>query len=140
MNQNYQATWHRPAQPRLPFLATLNLLDLSRLMNDLVSHDLAWLAIPTKLPSNIPKFEGKLGEDHSEHVTTFHIWCSSKSLHDDSIYLRLFQCTLTKPAAKWYIELPKGAFILFDDLAMNFLNHFQLLMRYEVATEILSTF
>ena len=124
MNQNYQGVWHRPAQPRLPFLATLNLPDLSRLMNDLVSHDLAWSAVPTKLPSDIPKFEGKKGEYPSENVTTFHLWFSSNSLHDDSICLRLFQCTLNGPAAKWYIELPRGTFVLFDDLDMNFLNHF----------------
>ena len=41
MNQSYQGAWHRLAQPRLPFLATLNLPDLSRLTNDPVSHDLA---------------------------------------------------------------------------------------------------
>ena len=34
----------------------------------------------------------------------------------------------------------KGAFVLFDDLAMTFLNHFQLPVRYEVGTELLSTF
>ena len=39
MNQNYQGAWHRLTQPRIPFLTTLNLLDLLRLMNDLVSHD-----------------------------------------------------------------------------------------------------
>ena len=95
-------------------------------MNDLVSHDLTWLAVPNKLPSYIPKFNSKVGEDPSEHVTTFHLWCSSNSLHEDSIHLRLFQCTLTVPAAKWYIELPGGggAYATFDDLAMTFLNHF----------------
>ena len=93
MNQNYQGAWQRLVQPRLPFFTTLNLPDLSRLMNDPVSHDPAWMAIPKKLPSNIPKFEGKPGEDPSEHVTTFHLWCSSNSLHDDSIRLRLFQCS-----------------------------------------------
>ena len=90
MNQNYQGVWHRLAQPRLPFLAKLNLPDLSRLMNDPISHDPAWSAIPNKLPSYIPKFEGKAGEDPSAYVTTFHLWCSSNSLHDDSIHLRLF--------------------------------------------------
>ena len=82
-NQTYmnQGAVHRPHHPRLPFLATLNLLDLSRLMNDPEVHDLAWPAVPTKLPSDIPKFKGKLEEDLSEHVTTFHIWCSSNSLH-----------------------------------------------------------
>ena len=109
-------------------------------MNDIVAHDLAWMVVPTKLPSDIPKFEGKLGEDLSEHVTTFHLWCSSNSLHQDSIHLRLFQCTLTGPAVKCYIELRRGAFALFDDLAMTFLNHFQLPMWYDVGTKLLSTF
>jgi hypothetical protein len=30
------------ATPRLPFLATLNFPDLSKLMNDLVHHDPSW--------------------------------------------------------------------------------------------------
>ena len=123
-NQNYQGVVHRPNHPRLPFLATLNLPDLSGLTNDPVAHDSAWPAIPTKLPSDIPKFKGKLREDLSEHVTTFHQWCSSNSLHQDSIRLRLFQHTLTGSAVKWYIELHRGAFALFDGLAMTFLNHF----------------
>ena len=84
--------------------------------------------------------EGKAGEYLSEHVTTFHLWCSSNSLHDDSIRLRLFQCTLIGPAAKWYIEIPMGAFSFFDGLAMNFLNHFQLPVRYDISTDLLSTF
>ena len=71
MNQNYQGAWHRPAQSRIPFLATLNSPDLSRLMNDPGSHDLAWPAVPNKLPSDIPKFEGKAGEDPSEHITHY---------------------------------------------------------------------
>ena len=91
VNQNYQGACHRPAQPRLPFLATLNLPDLSRIMNDPVSHDPAWPAVPNKIPSDIPKFEGKPGEYPSEHVTTFHLWCSCNSLHEDLIRLRLFQ-------------------------------------------------
>ena len=109
-------------------------------MNYPISHDPAWLVVPNKILSDIPKFEGKAGEDPSEHVTTFHLWCSSNSLHDDSIRLRLFQCTLTGPAMKWYIELLRGAFVLFDDLAMNFLNHFKLPVHYDIGTELLSTF
>ena len=140
MNQKYQGAWHGMAQPRLPFLAMLNLLDLSRLTNDPVSYDPAWLTVPTKLPSDIPKFEGKPREEPSEHVTTFNLWCSSNSLHKYSIRLRLFQCTLTGPAAKWYIELPRGPFNLFDGLAMTFLNHFQLHVCYDVGTKLLSTF
>ena len=118
----------------------LKLPDISRLMNDLVSHDLAWPAMPNKLPLDIPKFEGKAREDHNEHVTTFHLWCSSNSLHDDLTHLRILQCTLIGFAAKWYIELPRGAFILFDDLAITFLNHFQLPMCYDIGTELLSKF
>ena len=110
MNQNYQGAWNRPAQPRLPFLTTLNLPDLSRLMNDPVSHNPAWPTVPNKISSDTPKFEGKAGEHPSEHVTTFHLWCSSNSLHNDSIRLKLFQCTLMGPAEKWYIELPRGLY------------------------------
>ena len=80
MNQNYQGAWHRPAQPRLPFLTALNLPKLSRLMNDPVSHDTAWPSIPKNIPLDIPKFEGKAGEDPSEHVATFHLWCSDQFL------------------------------------------------------------
>ena len=98
------------------------------------------MAIPTKIPLDIPNFEGKSGEDSSKHITTFHLWCSLNSLHQESIHLRLFQCTLTGPTVKWHIELPRGAFALFDDLEMTFLNHFQLLVRYDVGTELLSTF
>ena len=140
MNQNYQGAVHRPPNPRIPFLTTLNLPDLSRLTNDPVAHDPAWPAVPTKLPSNIPKFKGKPGEDPSEHITTFHLWCSSNSLQQDSICLRLFQSTLTGPAVKWYIELPRGEFALFDELAMTFFNQFQLPVRYDIGIELLSTF
>ena len=106
-NQSYQGAWNQPTQPRLPFLATLNLPDLSRLMNDPFSHNSAWPPIPNKLPSDIPKFEGKAVEDPGEHVTTFHLWCSSNSLHGDSICLRLFQRTLMGPVVKWYIDLSR---------------------------------
>ena len=129
-----------PVRPKLPFLATLNLPDLSKLMNDPVRHDPLWPPVPTKLPSDIPKFEGKAGEDPGAHATTFHLWCSSNSLNEDSVRLRLFQRTLTGTAAKWYIELPSAAFSSFWDLASAFLSHFQLLVRYEFETDLLSTF
>ena len=109
-------------------------------MNDPVSHNLSWPTVPTRLPSNIPKFEGKVGEDPGDHVTTFHLWCSSNSLHDYYICLRLFQRTLTGPTEKWYIELLGGACGTFDDLTVNFLNHFQLPIHYDVGTKLLSTF
>jgi hypothetical protein len=101
-------------QPHLPFLATLNLPELSKTMNDPLCHDPIFPPIPTNLPSNIPKFEGNSGEDPGDHVTTFHLWCSLNSLNDDSIRLILFQRTLMGVAGKWYIELPRGAYKSFS--------------------------
>jgi hypothetical protein len=90
---------------QLPFLSTLDLPDLSRILNDPIHHSPQWPTILAKLPSDIPKFDGKSGEDMNNHVMTFHLWCSSNSLMDDSIRLRLFQRTPTGSAMKWYIEL-----------------------------------
>jgi hypothetical protein len=125
---------------QLPFLSTLDLLDLSRILNDPIHHSPQWPVISAKLPSNIPKFDGKVGEDPNNHVMTFHLWCSSNSLMDDSIRLRLFQRTLIGSAAKWYIELPRGFFSDFNTLAMAFLTHYQLPIRYDTGTEILTSF
>jgi len=72
------------AMTRLPILATLNLLNLSKLTNDPFLHHSSWTSILVKLPSDISKFEGKSGEDPSNHVMTFHLWCSSNLLTDDS--------------------------------------------------------
>jgi hypothetical protein len=131
---------HYPQVNRqLPFLATLDLPDLSRLTNDPIYHSPVWPAIPAKLPSDIPKFDGKSGEDPNNHVMTFHLWCSSNSLMDDSIHLRLFQRTLTGSVEKWYIELPRASFHDFNSLAMSFLTHFQLPIRYEMGTELLTS-
>ncbi len=71
---------------------------------------------------------------------TFHLWCSSNALNDDSIRLRLFQRTLTGPAATWYIELPRASFDNFSTLATTFLTHFQLPIRYEIGTKLLTNF
>jgi hypothetical protein len=118
----------------------LQLPDLSKLLNDLIFHDPRWPPMPTKFPSNIPKFEGNLGEDPGNNVTNFHLWCSSNSLRDDSIQLCLFQCTLIEGATKWYIELNRSIYSYCSDLVMVFLNHFQLPVRYDVGTELLANF
>jgi hypothetical protein len=123
---------------QLSFLATLDFPDLSRILNDPIRHSPQWPSIPTKLPSDISKF--KVGEDPNNHVMNFHLWCSSNSLMDDSICLRLFQRILTSSAAKWYIELPRGFFSDFNTLAMDFLTHYQLPIRYDTGTEILTSF
>jgi hypothetical protein len=96
--------------------------------------------MPTKFPSDIPKFEAKHNEDPGDHVTTFHLWCSSNSLKDDSVQLRLFQRTLIGSVVKWYIELDRSRYSSFGELAMAFLKHFQLPVRYDVGTELLANF
>jgi hypothetical protein len=96
--------------------------------------------MPTKFPSDIPKCEVKPEKDPVDHVTTFHPWSSSNSLNENSIKLQLFQCTLIGGAAKWYIELDCSNYSYFNDLAMVFLNHFQLPVRYDVSTELMANF
>jgi hypothetical protein len=73
--------YHPQVNRQLPFLATLDLPDLSHLTNDPILHHPFWPVIPAKLPSDIPKFDGKAGEDPNNHVMTFHLWCSSKLLN-----------------------------------------------------------
>jgi hypothetical protein len=74
-------------QPKLPFLETLHFLDLTRLLNDPICQDPRWPPMPTKFPLYIPKFEAKPNEDPGNHVTTFHLWCSSNSLKYDFVQL-----------------------------------------------------
>ena len=61
-------------------------------------------------------------------------------MNEDSVRLRLFQRTLMSTAAKWYIELPSAAFSIFWGLASAFLSQFQLQVRYDFKTDLLSTF
>ena len=126
------------ANQSLPFLATLDLPDLSRMTNDPIMYSPWWPSIPHKIPSNIPKFEGKDGEDRQHHITTFHLWCTSNSLLDDSIELIRFHRNLIGSATKCYIKLPTRSFYDFHSLAMAFLTHFQLPIRYETGTELLT--
>jgi hypothetical protein len=70
--------YHPQSNRKLSFLSTLDLLDLSRLTYDPILHSPFFPVIQAKLPSDIPKFEGKPGEDPNNHVMTFHLWCSSK--------------------------------------------------------------
>jgi hypothetical protein len=93
-----------------------------------------------KFPSDIPKFKDRPNEDPGDHVTTFHLQCSSYSLKDDSIQLRLFQRTLIGSAVKWYIELDRSRYTSFGELEMDFLNHFHLPVRYDASTKLLANF
>jgi len=124
----------------LSFLATLELPYLNWLTNDPILYAPWWLVIPHKLPSKILKFNGNPREDPSNHVMTFHLWCSSNSLNNDSVRLCLFQRTPTSLAAKWYIELAIASFDNFTTLATTYFTHFQLLVRYETGIELITKF
>jgi hypothetical protein len=103
--------------PPIPYLAYLNIHDLSKFTNGPILHDPTWPNMPTKLPSDIPKFEGKLGNGPANHVMTFHLLFSSNKIMDDSIFLRLFQITLIVPSTKWYVDEKSGSHVTFVSLA-----------------------
>jgi hypothetical protein len=124
----------------MPFLASLNIPDLRKITNDPILHDHTWPAMLTKLPLDIPKFEGKAGDDPTNHVMTFYLWCSSNNIMDDSIRLRLFQRTLTGTSAKWYVDEKLGSHATFESLAKAFFTIFQLPICHENGIEILSNF
>jgi hypothetical protein len=54
--------------PSLPYFASLNIPDLTKLTTDPILHGVALPNMPTKLPLDIPKFEGKPGEDPANHI------------------------------------------------------------------------
>jgi hypothetical protein len=139
-SQHTMAGANPPPPLQMPYLASLNISDLTKLTNDPILHDTTWPAMPTKLPSDIPKFEGKAGDDPVNHVMTFHLWCSSNNIMDDSIRLRFFQRTLTGPLAKWYVEEKSGSHTTFESLAKEFLTFFQLPIRHDNGLELLSNF
>ena len=68
------------------------------------------------------------------------MWCSSNSITDDSIRIRLFQRTLTGEASKWYVEQATSTHTTFETLAQAFLSYFQLPLRYDTRTELLTSF
>jgi hypothetical protein len=61
-----------PPNLTIPYLESFNIPDLTKLSNDPILHGPTWPNMPTKLPSDIPKFEGKPGDDPTNHVMTFH--------------------------------------------------------------------
>jgi hypothetical protein len=121
-------------------LETLHFPELSKLMNELIFHHPSWPMVPTKLTLDIPKFNGKSGEDPHDHVTTFHLWCLSSSLNDDLIHLCLFQCILTGGASQWYIELEMEKYTTFGDLVMVLLNHLQIHFWYDANIKLIYNF
>lgn len=77
-------------QPLFLSMASLNLPDLSQLLNDPLLHDLNWLPMPTNIPMNFPNLERNLGDDSTDHIKYFYMWCSSSSIMDDLVHLHLF--------------------------------------------------
>jgi len=95
--------------------------------------------MPSKLPSKILKSNGKPGEDPSTHIMTYHLWFSSNSLMDHSVRLCLFRRSTTKSVVEWYIKLQGASFKSFNDLEMVFMMHYQLPIRCEIGTELLTS-
>jgi hypothetical protein len=121
----------------MPYLASLNIPNLSKIMNYVIFHDPTWPNMPTKLPLDIQKFEGKLGEDPANHVMNFHLWFSSNNIMDESIHLRLFQRPLTGPSTEWYVDEKSGSHVTFESLAKEFLAFFQLPVCHDTGLELL---
>ena len=104
-----------------------------------ILHHPSWPLVLVNIPTDILKFDGKTGDDPASHITTYHLWCVSNSMLDDSIKLHLSPRTLTRNAAKWFIKLPTSSFHDFGSLAMVFLTHFQLPIRYEMGIDLLTS-
>lgn len=109
-----------------------------RLAHDPILHSPYWPLVPTKILGDCLKFEGNSREEPQAHVMTYHLWFSSNTWVEDSVRLCFFQRTLTGAAVKWYIKLPRGAYQDFNSLEMAFLIHFQLPIRYETGTHLLT--
>ena len=59
----YQYYQYPQPNQQLPFMATLDLPNLSILLNNPIHHDPSWPTIPVNLPLDIPKFYDKPSED-----------------------------------------------------------------------------
>jgi hypothetical protein len=58
----------------------------------------------------------------------------------NSIFLRLFQITLTGSQDKWYVDEKSGSHVTFESLAKAFLSFFQLPVCHDTRLELLSEF
>jgi hypothetical protein len=127
-------------QPTFPYMVGLNLQDLKKLINDHIWHHATWPTMPTKLLSDIPIFDSRAREDPSNHIVSFHLWCSSNSIMEESIRLMLFQCTLTVSTMKWYIDKPTHSHATFESITKVFLALFQFFVHRDVGINILTNF
>ena len=125
-----------PRPPCFPYMQGLNLLDLSKLINNPITQYVACPAMLTKLPSYIPKFEGSVGEDTTNGFMAFHICCSLKNITKDSNHLWLFQRTLMGPATKWYMNDPIRTYTTIEWIDKEFLSFFQLPIHHNTRLEL----
>lgn len=93
-----------PTPPHFPYMASLNLPYLSRLIDSPIAHDPAWPAMSTKLPLDIPKFKGQETKDLANHIMSFHVSCSSNNIIEDLVHLCLFQRTLMGSSTRRYVK------------------------------------
>lgn len=114
-----------------------NLSYLSRLTNDPITYDMAWLAMATKIPSDILKFEEKATEGPVNHVMSFHLQCSYNRIIEESVWLCLFQRTLTGLVAKFYVDALSKTYTIFEGLSNVFPSFFQLPITHDTCLEIL---
>lgn len=126
--------------PLLPFMVGLSLLDFSHLINDSLLHNPTWLEMLTKLPLDIPKFEGNWREDPTNHVCSFHMWCSSNFIIKGSIHLLLFQRMLIGAIVKWYVDQPRATHSTLVTLSIAFLSYILLPLHYDTSTKLLNFF
>lgn len=121
-------------QPSLPYMPNWSLLNSNKIINDPLLHDHNLPPMPTKLPSNIPKFEGNPREYPTNHVPSFHMWFSSNSISKESIHLHLFQRTLTRSTTKGYVNQPHFSHSTFATLSNTFPSYFNIPLRYDTDT------
>ena len=63
-SSHFSSPWPKSgASNTFPLLETLDIPYLYKLTNDTIYHNLLWPPIPHKISTDIPKFEGKQGED-----------------------------------------------------------------------------
>jgi len=108
----------------LPFMVGLNIPYFNQIINNPLLHSPSFQVRPTKIPFDIPKFEGNIREDPTNHVHSFHMCCSSNSITDESIHFCSFQFILTGVEAKCYVDQPLASHSTFLNIAKYFLPYF----------------
>ena len=109
-----------PPTPHLPYMDGLNYPYFRKVINDTIAHDPTWLVMPTKVPSNIPKFKSHVREDPSNQIMPFYLCHSSNNIIEYSVQLCLFQWALMGPSTKWYVNEPIGTYDIIEGIAKVF--------------------